>query len=110
MTNLKNEKHPRTWKWNTKTLDKDKLIEIMRLEMEVSQSQDRDKMVKGILNDLMKKREFPDNWKKNRLILLRKPGREGVNAKDYRTLTLIDSLASCCETIIADRIRGGIGR
>lgn len=58
-----------------------------------------------IYNDLLCEGVFPKQWKQARLVLLKKPGKEGREPSDYRPLCLIDVLAKLYEQLILQKLK-----
>ena len=62
----------------------------------------------GILNKYAAAGNVPAQWKKARLVLVKKPKREGMRPSDFRPLCLLDTMGKLYEHVIADRLRNGL--
>ena len=46
----------------------------------------------------------PKNWRKSKTVMIRKPGKRGTTAKDYRPISLTSCLCKLCEKIVKDML------
>lgn len=50
--------------------------------------------------------KFPTNWKKDRLVIIQKPGKSLDSPSAYRPISLLDNCGKHLEKLIVERLRG----
>lgn len=58
----------------------------------------------NIMNNLLKRQEFPPCWKMAKLVLIHKPGKPYYDTNGYRPLCIIDVLAKLLEHLVKGRL------
>ena len=61
--------------------------------------------VLGMYNSLARNKVFPNNWKKARVVLIRKPGKQGSSPSCFRPISLLDVGGKIYERLLTDRIK-----
>lgn len=61
-------------------------------------------IVARVLTKCMKERIFPRTWKNGKLVLIKKPGKRGVDLSEFRLIYLINEGAKLLERIMVERI------
>ncbi|CAH2215577.1 jg26658, partial [Pararge aegeria aegeria] len=62
------------------------------------------KRLRGLFNSCLRSGVFPSDWKKARLVLLKKKGRSIDSPSTYRPICLLDEVGKLFERIIASRL------
>lgn len=62
-------------------------------------------LVLKIMNNLLERRNFPENWKRAKAVLLPKEEKEGEERR-YRPVCLIDCMGKLLERLICNRLEG----
>lgn len=52
--------------------------------------------------------KFPENWKKQKLILIPKPGKTLGEPQSYRPICLLDTLGKCLESVVYNRLQNAV--
>ena len=58
----------------------------------------------GVMNKLLRDRNFPEIWKKARLVLIPKPNKTPGLATSYRPICMLDTLGKLYERLIGNRL------
>uniref|UniRef100_A0A2M4CS98 Putative retrovirus-related pol polyprotein from type-1 retrotransposable element n=1 Tax=Anopheles darlingi TaxID=43151 RepID=A0A2M4CS98_ANODA len=61
-------------------------------------------MFRVVLQKLLEEGHFPDKWKRQKLVLLPKPGKPPGEASSYRPICLIDTVGKLLEKVILNRL------
>lgn len=71
-------------------------------------TKDTTKMTR-MINGLLRESRFPEPWKVQRLVLIRKEGRDPSMDDAYRPLCIVDTWAKLVETILKDKLLKELG-
>lgn len=74
--------------------------EMVRLTAERQSIKTLEAMNYALVNEI-----FPETWKKGRLVLLKKPGKEDGHPSSYRPLCLLDCFGKLLEQLLAIRLK-----
>ena len=61
-------------------------------------------IITKLFNKIFKEGSFPEEWKKAKVIYIKKPEKEGSVAKDYRPITLLNVISKLYEKVIYNRL------
>lgn len=61
-------------------------------------------LVLNLVNDILMEGKFPDMWKRARLVLVPKPGKDLREANGFRPLCLLDTMGKLFEALILHRL------
>lgn len=66
--------------------------------------------VHRMLNNLYSSCSFPQMWKTSRLVLIPKPGKDGISSSSFRPICLLDALGKLYEAVLLGRLEKEIVR
>jgi len=61
-------------------------------------------VVASLYNTCLLEGTFPDRWKRQKLLLLPKPGKPAGETSSYRPICLLDTIGKVFERVIATRL------